>query len=264
MYLQHFGLKAAPFDKGSTDLWEDDRIVLLKERFNWLLQSPGIGVLTGDPGVGKTSAIRQLCQTLNPHRYQVIYLAETDFGRNDIYKSLGEHFGLEPQYRRAQMWRDLKEAIHDRVENQHRLPVWIIDESQNLPISFFKDLPSFLNFAFDSRDLMTVWLVGHPILTHILDRAPYAALSGRVHVRVHLKAINDRERFEQLIRHGLKVAGCEQTLLSDSGMELLRNASLGLPRHIGRILRYAMQLAVTRGLNHLPDELIQQAIEEQR
>ena len=52
------------------------------------------------------------------------------------------------------------------------------------------------------------------------------------------------------------------TLLSDSALELLRQASQGLPRQAGRILKTSLQLAVPKGLNHLPDELIQQAIEE--
>ena len=52
------------------------------------------------------------------------------------------------------------------------------------------------------------------------------------------------------------------TLLAESGLELLRQASRGLPRQAGRILRTAMQMAVPKGLNHLPDELLQKAIEE--
>lgn len=83
-----------------------------------------------------------------------------------------------------------------------------------------RDFPPFLNFAFDSRDLISVWLVGHP--------------------------------------------GLAQTLLADSGMEVLRQASKSLPRQAGRILRTAMRLAVPKALNHLPDELLQQAIEELR
>ena len=264
MYRQHFGLKAAPLDKGTTELWEDGTLTHLRERFGWLLKSPGIGLLTGEPGVGKTAAIRHLVQPLNPHLYQVIYTAETDFERGDIYQTLGHSFGLEPYYRRAKMWRDLKEAIRDRVEQHNQLPVWIIDEAQNLPLAFFRDLPSFLNFSLDSQDLMTVWLVGHPVLAHVLDRAPYAALSGRIQTRVQLKPLIERERFIQLIQHGLKVAGCEHNLMTESGMELLRQSSQGLPRQAGRTLRYAMRLAVPRGLNHLPDDLIQQAIEELR
>ena len=141
-------------------------------------------------------------------------------------------------------------------------PVWVVDEAQNLPPEFFRDLPAFLNFAFDSRDMLCIWLVGHPVLAQTLARAPYAALASRIAAQVKLKPVDERERFTQLVTHGLKVAGCPHTLMSDSGMELLRAASKGLPRQAGRVLRTAMRLAMQRGVNHLPDELLQLAIEE--
>ena len=140
--------------------------------------------------------------------------------------------------------------------------MWIIDEAQNLPAEFFRDFPSFLNFAFDSRDLMTVWLVGHPVLAQTLERAPYAALRSRIQVHVQLKPILERERFALLIAHALKSAGSPHNLLADTAMEILRQASKGLPRQAGRILCTAMRLAVPKGLNHLPDEILQQAIKE--
>lgn len=264
MYRQHFGLSHPPLGKETTDLWDDGALAQLAERFNWLLQAPGVGLITGEPGVGKTAALRHLTQSLNPHRYMVIYLAETDFGRLDLYRSLASALGVVPSYRRAQLWRDIKERIHELVETKQLLPVWIIDEAQNLPPEFFRDFPSFLNFAFDSRDLISVWLVGHPSLAQLLERAPYAALHGRIAARIQLKPVLERERFALLIGHALKAAGCQHTLLGDPGMEILRQASKGLPRMAGRILRIAMRLAVPKGLNHLPDEVLQLAIEELR
>ena len=264
MYLNHFGLRHPPLGKEGAELWDDGSLAHLSERFSWLLQSPGIGLLTGEPGVGKTAALRHLTRALNPHRYQVIYLAETDFGRVDIYRALARALGIEPSFRRAQLWRDIKTQIHALVDGKQLTPVWIIDEAQNLPPEFFRDLPAFLNFAFDSRDLISVWLVGHPALVQTLARAPYAALQSRIQVQVQLKPVLERERFAPLIQHALKAAGAQHTLLADSGMEILRQASRGYPRQAGRILRTAMRLAVPRGLNHLPDELLQQAIEELR
>jgi len=264
MYQQHFGLRHSPLGKDQPKLWDDGVLAHLAERFNWLLQSPGVGLITGEPGVGKTTALRHLTATLNPHRYQIIYQSETDFGRFDLYRNFASALGVPLSYRRAQLWRDIKERIHDMASNKQLLPVWIIDEAQNLPLDFFRDFPSFLNFAFDSRDVISVWLVGHPCLAQTLERAPYAALAGRIQVRVQLKPVIERERFAQLIGHALKDAGCQHTLLTDSGMEVLRQASKGLPRQAGRILRTAMRLAVPKGLNHLPDELLQQAIEELR
>jgi MSHA biogenesis protein MshM len=145
MYRQHFGVRCAPLDKDSTDLWDDGALAQLTERFQWLLTSPGIGLLTGEPGVGKTAALRHLTRNLNPHRYLVIYLAETEFGRIDLYRSLARALGLEPSYRRADLWRELKQRITELVEGKQLLVVWIIDEAQNLPIEFFRDFPSFLN-----------------------------------------------------------------------------------------------------------------------
>ena len=91
----------------------------------------------------------------------MIYQAETDFGRIDLYRGLARALGLEPAYRRAPLWRDLKARIHELADTKQMLPVWIIDEAQNLPAEFFRDFPAFLNFAFDSRDLMTR-LAGRP------------------------------------------------------------------------------------------------------
>jgi type II secretory pathway predicted ATPase ExeA len=96
----------------------------------------------------------------------------------------------------------------------------------------------------------------------MLERAPYAALHSRLQARVQLKPVVERERFAALIDHALKSAGCQHTLVSTSGMEILRQASKGLPRQAGRILCTAMRLAVPRGLNHLPDEILQLAIAE--
>jgi len=262
MVLQHFGLKHYPLGKTPTELWDDGLLERLNQRFSWLLESPGVGLLTGEAGVGKTAALRQLTQALNPHRYQVIYLAETDFGRLDLYRSLALALGLEPVYRRAALWRDIKARIQELADGKGVVPLWIIDEAQNLPVEFFRDLPAFLNFAFDSRDLMVIWLLGHPSLVHTLERAPYAALASRIQVRLQVKPITERERFKNLIDHAFNQAGAQHTLLSDSGLELLRQASQGLPRQAGRILKTSLQLAVPKGLNHLPDELIRQAIEE--
>jgi len=245
MYQQHFGLKHAPLGKQTPELWDDGTLSTLQDRFQWLLESPGVGLLTGTAGVGKTAALRQLTQ-------------------EDLYRGLALALGVEPAYRRAQLWRDIKARIQELADGKQILPLWIIDEAQNLPTEFFRDFPAFLNFAFDSRDLMTVWLVGHPLLARTLDRAPYAALASRLQARVQLNPIIERERFKALIEHALQSAGCSHTLLADSGMELLRQASQGLPRHAGRILKATMQMAVPKGLNHLPDELLQQAIEELR
>jgi MSHA biogenesis protein MshM len=156
--------------------------------------------------------------------------------------------GLEPAYRRTQLWCDIKDCITDLVDNKRIQPIWIIDEAQNLPAPFFRNFPTFLNYAFDARDMITVWFVGLQQLKHTLSRAPNAALSSRIHARVELGPMHSAELFRELISHGFESVGCRQALLSDSGIELLRQASQGKPRQAGQLLKTALRLATTSHL----------------
>lgn len=260
-YLQHFNLKFSPLTKGAPIFYESDNMRELQTRFRWSLESPGICLLTGDPGVGKTAALHKLCLNLSTHEYQVIYNSDTDFGRADVYRQLALDFGLEPAYRRASMWRSIKSHIQILVQTQHRLPVWIIDESQNLPLEFFRDFPSFINFAFDSQPLMTVWFVGHPSLERTFKSKAYEALRSRIQLFVHFEPITNAATFKEMLNTSFKEAGITQSLISDSGIDLIRLASGGKYREAGKIIQESLQLACQQNINHLPDHVIKQSIE---
>ena len=260
MYQSFFGLTQAPLGKNSLQLWDNGQLSGLAQQFNWLLQSPGIGLLTAEPGLGKTATLRQITHTLSPHQYSVFYIAETDFGRLDFYRQLAILLGLSPSYRRAQLWRDIKEYITHLVTQKNLMPVLIIDEAQNLPSEFFRDFPAFLNFVFDSKDYMTVWLVGHPELAREIDKPSNTALSSRIQARYELKPIVERDAFKKLITHGFSQAGCNHQLLSDSALELIRMSSQGNPRQAHQLIVTALRLATDKKINHLPDDIIKEAI----
>ena len=261
MHHSFFGLTHTPLGKECTALWDNPKLQSLEQQFQWLLQSPGLGVLTAEPGIGKTVAMRHLTQKLNPHQYKCFYIAETDFGRLDFYRNMAIMLGLSSSFRRAQLWRDIKAHITHMMTKKNILPIFIIDEAQNLPNDFFKDLPAFLNFVFDSKDYMTVWLLGHPVLLRELNKPANAALASRIQVRCQLNPIQDRDNFNKLITHGFEQAGAKQQLLSDSGVELIRLASKGNPRQASQLILTALRLATDQKISHLPDELILQAIE---
>jgi type II secretory pathway predicted ATPase ExeA len=260
MYQTFFGLTQPPLGKESVALWDGGQLAELTQQFNWLLQSPGIGLLTAEPGLGKTAALRQVTRPLNPHQYMTYYIADTDFGRLDFYRELAIVLGVQPSYRRAQLWRDIKAYIMHLAIQKNVLPILVIDEAQNLPFEFFRDFPAFVNFVFDSKEYMTVWLVGHPELARDIDRPINRALASRIQARVELKPILDREAFKQLLTHGFSQAGCTHNMLSDSGIELLRMASKGNPRQAHRLIVTSLRLACDKKLNHLPDDIINEAI----
>jgi len=62
----------------------------------WLAAEPGIGVVTGEPGVGKTAALRHLCRSLPASEHRVVYLCDCAVKPLDLYRMLAAELGLKP------------------------------------------------------------------------------------------------------------------------------------------------------------------------
>ena len=61
-WRDHFGMRGAPLPRGAAGesfFDGDPHFQRLARAFAWLAAEPGIGVVTGEPGVGKSSAMRQ-------------------------------------------------------------------------------------------------------------------------------------------------------------------------------------------------------------
>jgi len=265
MYRKRFGLTHPPLPKdaqGKTFCELGPGYDRLGRAFQRLIEEPGLGVLTGEAGVGKTAALRNLCAQLPRPDHTVLYLCDTAVSPLDLYRTLAEELGVRPSHRRAQLWVDLKKTLVDLVDERHCRPVVVLDEAQHLSDRFLVDLAGFLNFSFDSRDLLTVWLVGLPPLRRHLAMQQHAPLAMRVAAHVHLEPWSERERFLGLVDHGLTAAGATDKILADPARELLFRASRGLPRLAATILRAALRLAHEREQSFVDETLLEDVLDE--
>ena len=263
-YRSRFGLTHHPLPRdasGKTFFDQTAGYQQLEMDFQELLDEPGLGVLTAEPGVGKTAAIRNLCAALPSPDFKVVYLCDTDVSSFDFYRTLALELGLKPSHRKAELRRDLKKSLAHFVEEQHTLPVIVVDEAHLLPDSYLGDLTGFLNFDFDRKTLCVLWLVGLPKLRGRLQLQHHASLASRLTSRVHLEALG-REDFAALIEHGLKAAGARDKLLTETSLELLWSATRGNPRAAGKLLRRSLRQAHRRGQSLVDDHALTAAIEE--
>ncbi|MGH7822226.1 MAG: ExeA family protein [Candidatus Binatia bacterium] len=265
MYRQRFGLTGHPFPKNATQktfFTEHDGYKKLERGFQMLCEEPGLGLLTAEPGAGKTAAIRNLTQGLPRPQYRVLYLCDTAIGPLDLYRTLALELGLRPAHRRATLWRELKGRLEQMVDERAERPILILDEAQHLSDSFLADFSGFLNFAFDSRDLFTTWLVAMPQLRARLKLQTHAALQTRILVSVHLEAFGSRDVFGAFLAHGLSAVGAKGTILADSAREFLFRASRGLPRQASKIVRRALRIAHEREQSFVDDAVMEAAVAE--
>jgi MSHA biogenesis protein MshM len=264
MYRQRFSLAHHPIPKnaqGKTFFDKAPGYVKLKRGFSRLVGDGGIGVASAEAGVGKTASVRNLCNELPRPDYLVLYLCDTAVSPLDLYRTLAVELGVRPSHRRAQLWTDIKKALVHMVDERGTTPVIVIDEAQHLSDKFLLDLSGFLNFTFDSRDLLTLWLVGLTPFRKHLQMQAHAALKTRVAVEVHLEPF-DRETFGAFIEHGLKAAGATTKILSDPALELLFRASRGVPRVASKLLRAALRAAHDKEQSFVDEHVLDVAIEE--
>lgn len=264
MYRKRFGFTHHPLPKnvqGSTFFEKTPGFMRLSRAFDRLSKDPGLGVCTAEAGVGKTAAMRTLSNALPRPDYQILYLCDTTVSPLDLYRTLAQELGIPVSHRRAQLWCDLKKAMMHMVDERHILPVVILDEAQHLSDRFLIDLSGFLNFAFDSRDLLTLWLVGLPPLARRLRMQQHAPLAMRVAAQAHLDPC-DRDTLLAMVDHGLKAAGAKETLLSDPARDLLFRTSRGVPRVAARLLRAALRCAHDLGQSFVDEKVMEIAIDE--
>ena len=74
--LLYYGLNQMPFLKGTKykSLYRGEDTEQIESRLEYLKNTKGIGIITGNPGSGKTAAIREFTKKLNPALYKPIYI----------------------------------------------------------------------------------------------------------------------------------------------------------------------------------------------
>ena len=88
-YIARYGLEFNPFIKTSNQIvldTKESREVL--ERLGTLGETKGIGVLTGEPGNGKTTASKTWACSLSPSLFKVTYNSLSSLTVMDFYRQV--------------------------------------------------------------------------------------------------------------------------------------------------------------------------------
>ena len=265
MYRKRFGLTGHPLPKdarGKTYFDKTPAYEKLVRTFARMLDEPGLGVITGEPGVGKTTALRNRCAELPKPDYLVLYICDTAVSPLDLYRTLAQELGVKPSHRRGQLWTDLKKALLHMVDERHTSPIIILDEAHHLSDKFLVDLTGFLNFAFDSRDLLTLWLIGQPGLQKTLAQQEHAALATRISARIHFDPFLDKDAFLVCILASLAAVGATNKILADAALDELFRQSRGFLRLAGKLLRAALRIAHANDQSFVDEATMALAVDE--
>ena len=261
-YTSRYNLEFNPFIKNSKEtLIETDEYKEVTFRLNYLLQTKGFGVLTGGPGKGKTTIIRNWTKSLNPSAYKVIYISLSTLTVNDFYRHLAEGLNQEPRFRKTDNFKAIQDAINRLVVEKKITPIIIVDEANYLKNSTLNDLKILFNFEMDSSDRAVVLLAGLPQLNNTLNLNAHEPLRQRITMNYNLDGLS-KEEAKKYILDKLKAAGSETQVFESNALEAIINASNGVPRIINKICNQSLLIANSSNLNTVDEESVLKALND--
>lgn len=209
-----------------------------------LVETRGIGLLTGKSGSGKSCLLRKLLDELNSSLYKSLYLCHTSVGLTEFYAHLCVALGIEPGGRKAAMFRLIKDRLFQLHRQSKVHPVLVIDEAHLLSNEILCDIRLLTNFEIDSTNALTVLLCGQESLNQKFGLTMLESLANSITISVQTEGLPKDETFSY-IESRLTACGGNSGLFTKNAITLIHQASMGIFRSIGAIATASMYRAMT-------------------
>jgi len=227
--LALYGLKWNPF---TPDLpYEGIPLSKNFDHFAWRVENlaldGGFALITGDPGLGKSTALRSLHEHLSRVRdLQVTAWSRPQSGLVDFYREIGHLFGVD--LKTSNRWggyRSLREKWLNHISSTLLRPVVLIDEAQEMQLAVLSELRLLASAQYDSQILLTIVFAGDSRFTQRLKSPELLPLGTRLRTRLTLEP-QPKNDLLALLREVCTRAGAPQ-LMSDELYSTITEHSLG-------------------------------------
>jgi len=240
-YRTFFGMnrEAFPSDLSLKDILETQDITSIRERFDYTVRLGAVGLVTGEVGSGKSTALRYVLSKLHPSEYRTIWITACSGSILEFYRFFLAELNIDKAGSKAVMVRLIKKAIREVILEKKMKIVLIIDEAGLLRLEVFAELHTITQFEADSKPWLPIILAGR---TNLIDKLMYQAslpLASRIVARSHMEPVN-RQEMEQYLSHHLSLTGVKSTVFDDAAITAIHQGSGGIFRKANHLARGAL------------------------
>jgi len=256
--LALYGLKWNPFspELPTEAIYVPPRI----ENFCWRIthaqiNEGGFAMIHGDPGTGKSIALRLLAERLT--RLPDIHVGAINHPQSnlaDFYRELGDIFGMSLRpHNRWGGFKALRELWISHLATTRRRPVLLVDEAQEMTSPVLCELRLLASAHFDSQPLLCVVLAGDARLIEKLRREELIPLGSRIRTRLATEYAS-RDELLACLEHLLAGAG-NASLMTPQLRQTLCDHAVGNYRILTTLAAELLTAAAQRDLAQLDEKL---------
>jgi len=255
--LALYSLKFNPFspELPTSALWLGPAL----ESFCWRMEHQagegGFALVLGDPGTGKSAALRLLAERLSAVRdLSLGVLTRPQASLADFYRELGHLFGipLRPHNRWASS-KSLRDKWLHHLDSSLYRPVLLIDEAQEMNSAVFSELRLLASADLDSRSILTVILAGDSRLAARLEHPELLPIASRIRNRLRADPLSPQQ-LHTCLTHVLKVAG-NPKLMTTGLLQALCEHAAGNYRLLMNMANDLLTTALHKELDQLDEKL---------
>ena len=262
MYEPFFGIKHTPFvntipvDK----LYISEKHSEILGRLRYAADGNRFAVVTGGPGIGKSTLGRCFAQTLSPEKFTVLYLSDSQLTPRWFYKGLLDQLGIEAKFYRGDAKRQLHKHLQIIREVHHRNVVVLVDEAHLLDKETFEEVRFVLNTDMDSASPMSLILLAQNELWDKLRMQLYAAIRGRIDIKCELQGM-DRAELDAYMKAHFDYAGVKGNPFTDGAVNELHRYSGGAARAVNKAATHCLMHAAQRAKAVIDDNMVRTVID---
>jgi general secretion pathway protein A len=260
-YISFFSFTRAPFDKevGDKDLWLPPSKQEIVDGLCEAAHERQCTLVTGDAGFGKTCVMRALRHSLPPNEFRLTYCHNATLGKRDFYRQLCLALGLAPSATAAAVFYAVSSHIQE-LGKERVHPVFLLDEAHLLHQDTLDHLHILLNYEWDARPLLSLFLIGLPDLLDRLSLRRHRSMFSRIHRRFVLGPLTQDDTADYL-RTRLRLAGSDKELFSLDAVARLHEHADGALRDIDRLATAALREAARNKKKTVDTEILQRVLD---
>ena len=236
MYEQYYGLRERPFDLSPNPrflfLSRGHKEALTHLRYG-LSGRPGLTVLVGEAGTGKTTLVRAALQSIGAGESKVVHLSNPTLTRSEFYEYLANGYGFSPEAATSKTTfiRELADALTAAASGSGVLAL-VVDEAQSLPHALLEEIRLLTNTEGTAGNTVAIALVGQPELADRLNEPGLRQLKQRVALRCELQPLDLNETAAYVAARVRVAGGRPDVLFTRDAILTIHEQSLGIPRTI--------------------------------